>query len=154
MKYKDYKVGFTFEVPDYLSEVREASYEVFNVAENTLKYFIMLDDDGEIVRSFSFSKDEAPVKTDTAYKEVLEKNLQAMEDLGLTKLINTEFTTAKGIHVDRYVYVDLEMDEAIGLLLYFARIKDSLVVSSCYISNFDDFFETEMRNIYESIEVL
>ena len=154
MKYRDYKVGFTFEVPDYFSEVREASYEVFEVANNTLKYFILLDDEGEIIRSFSFTKDETPIKSDQDYKDVLEENLYTMEEIGLTQVINSEFTTEKGIHVDRYVFADLEDDDNIGILMYFARIKDAFVVSSTYIQNFDDFFETEMRTIYESIEVI
>ena len=55
MKYREYKVGFTFDMPDQFSEVRESSYEVFDVEPNTLKYFIVLDDDGEIIRSFSFN---------------------------------------------------------------------------------------------------
>ena len=52
------------------------------------------------------------------------------------------------------MFADLEDDDNIGILMYFARIKDAFVVSSTYIQNFDDFFETEMRTIYESIEVI
>ena len=154
MKYRDYKVGFSFEVPDYFSEVRETSYEVFDVAENTLKYFILLDDDGEVVRSFSIVKDEEQVKTDEQYNEVLQKNIDTMEQLGYTKVINNQLKTDSGMIIDRYVFADLDMEENIAVLVYFVRIKDSFVTSSCYIGEFYDEFEEELFNIYNSIEVI
>ena len=154
MKYRDYKVGFSFEVPDYFSEVRETSYEVFDVAENTLKYFILLDDDGEVVRSFSIVKDEEQVKTDEQYNEVLQKNIDTMEQLGYTKVINNQLKTDSGMIIDRYVFADLDIEENIAVLVYFVRIKDSFVTSSCYIGEFYDEFEEELFNIYNSIEVI
>ena len=154
MKYREYKVGFTFEVPDYFSEVRESSFEVFNVADNTLKYFIFLNDEGEVLRSFSFSKDKDVVKTDEQYQEVLNKNINLMEQAGFTKVINNQLKADNGLLIDRYVYADLEMKEKVGLLVYFVRIKDAFIVSSCYITDFYDFFEQEMFDIYNSIEVL
>lgn len=154
MKYRDYKVGFAFDVPDYFSEVRESSFEVFNVAENTLKYFILLDDDGEIVRSFSFTKDGTKVETDEKYKEVLEKNIAIMDEVGFTKVTNNQLKTEKGLIIDRYVFADLEMEENIALLVYFTRIKDAFITSACYIGEFYDEFENEMFEIYNSIEIL
>ena len=154
MKYREYKVGFTFEVPDNFSEVREASYEVFNVAENTLKYFIELNDDGEIVRSISLNRDEGLVKTDDDLKNAIQDNVELLEQAGLTQVENNILITDSGRQIHRYVFADLEQEENIGLLFYFTRIKNALIVSSCYINNFYDFFEDELFNIFNSIEEL
>ena len=154
MKYRDYKVGFSFDVPEYFSEVRESSYEVFDVAEGTLKYFILLDDDGEIVRRFSFVKDDVRISSDEDYKNAIQKNLDSMDDMGFTQVKNNQLQMNNGMIIDRYVFADLSRDDYIGILVYFLRIKDTLVMSSCYITDFYDEFEDEMFNIYNSIEVL
>ena len=146
MKYRDYKVGFTVEVPDYLSEVKEASYEVFNVADNTLKYFILLDDDGEVVRTLSIAKDDRVVKTEEEYLEVVESSVVEMEDIGFKRVFNNTMITPSGRVVERYFLCDVELEENIALLAYFTRVKDSVVVSTTYV--------TELFDIFDSIQEL
>lgn len=154
MKYRDYKVGFTVEVPDYLSEVKEASYEVFNVADNTLKYFILLDDDGEVVRTLSIAKDDRVVKTEEEYLEVVESSVAEMEDIGFKRVFNNTMITPSGRVVERYFLCDVELEENIALLAYFTRVKDSVVVSTTYVTEFFDEFENELFDIFDSIQEL
>ena len=152
MRYRDYKVGFTVEVPDYFSEVKEASYEVFNVSEGTLKHFILLDDDGEIVRSLSLSRDEKPVTTEEEYLQAVERNISILEDAGLKIAFNNTRVTPSGREVERYFMCDLDMKENLALLAYFTRVKDTLVVSTTYCKEFFDSFENELLEIFDSIE--
>jgi len=154
MKYRDYKVGFTFEVMDHFSEVRESSFEVFDVADNTLKYFILLDDEGEIERSLSITKDSAEIKSDEDYATAIDRNVALMEEMGYVKLMNNQLQTEKGYIIDRYVFGDPEIEETIGLLVYFMRLKNSLLISSCYIGELYDDFENEMFFMYNTIEEL
>lgn len=154
MKYRDYKVGFTVELPDYFNEVREASYDVFDVAEDTLKYFIILNDDGEVERSLSLNKNAEEVKTDEEYKQAVEKAISDFESLGLTKILHGEMTLESGRKVDRLIMFDKEQEENVAILFYFTRVKNSLVCSSSYVVEFYDQFETELINIFNSIEEL
>ena len=152
MKYRDYKVGFTVEVPDYLSEVKEASYDVFDVADNTLKYFILLNDDGDIVRSLSLTQDDREVKTEEEYLEVVESSIADMENAGFKRVFNNTMITPSGRVVERYFLCDLELEENIALLAYFTRVKNSVVVSTTYVTEFFDEFENELFDIFDSIK--
>ena len=154
MKYRDYKVGFTFEAPDHLSEVREASYEVFGVEEGTLKHFIVLDDDGEIVRSLSINCDEKVVKTQDEFLQAVRTSVDEFERVGLRKVMNDTLTTPSGREIERYIFCDVDQPEDIGILIYFTKVKDKLVVSSTYVTEFFDVYETELYNIFDSIQEL
>lgn len=154
MKYREYKVGFTFDVPDYFSEVRESSFEVFDVPENTLKYFIILDDDGEIERSFSFNRDDEPVKTKEDFLNAVESNISNMEELGYTRVYTDTITTESGREIVRHFMCDTEMEENLAIVMYFTHIKNNLVCSSTFGREFFDSPESEMLEIYNSIEEL
>ena len=75
MKYRNYEVGFTFEVPDVFSEVKQSSYNVFDVPEDTMHYFICLDENGDIIRSFSMVKD-GPCNSDEDFNNIV-KNVRS-----------------------------------------------------------------------------
>lgn len=152
MKYRDYKIGFTFEMPEHFNEVREASFEVFDVAEGTLKHFIVLDDEGEIVRSLSFTCDETPVKSKEEFLQAVQNSIDDLEYAGMKRVMNDTLTTPSGREIERYIMCDVDQEEDIGLLIYFTKIKDRLVVSTTYVTEFFDVYETELFEIFDSIQ--
>lgn len=152
MKYRDYKVGFSVEVPDYFSEVKEASFEVFGVSENTLKYFILLDDEGEVVRSLSLTRNPEPLKTEDEYIEAIRKNISAMEELGYKVVYNNALVMPNGREVERVFFFDDRIEEDVAILAYFTKVKDYLIVSSTICQEFYDDFESELLEIFNSIE--
>ena len=154
MRYRDYKVGFSVEIPDHFSEVREASYEVFNVSEGTLKYFIVLNEDGDILRSLSFNTEETRVRTKEEFLELVRKSIAQLEDAGMKRVMNDTLTTPSGREIERYIMCDVDEEEDFGILIYFTKIKDNLVVSSTPVLEFFDVYETELFEIYDSIEEL
>lgn len=154
MRYRDYKVGFSVEMPSHFSEVREASYEVFNVAEGTLKHFIVLNDDGEILRSLSFNTENTRVKTQEEFLAAVERNIAELEDAGMKRVMNDVLTTPSGREIQRYIMCDVDEEEDFGILIYFTKIKENLVVSSTPVLEFFDVYETELFEIYDSIEEL
>ena len=151
MKYRNYEVGFTFEVPDDFSEVKQSSYEVFNVPEDTMHHFIQLDDNGDIVRSFSITKSE-PMETDDQIKEYIDKNLAQLDELGIHKVIQNQIQTTDGRTIDRVVLYDENMEEDLGILTYFMKVKNVLIMASCYIVEFYDEYEEELYDIFDSIK--
>lgn len=151
MKYRDYKIGFSLDVPKYFSEVKETSYEVFDVAEGTLKYFILLDDAGEIARTFSIVRGEK-VKTDKEFQEFVKTNIEEMEDNKFQLLKHDQRKTDGGKVIERCTFYNEEVHENLGLLMYFMQVKDEVIVSSTFIYEFYDEFEEEMFNIYNSIK--
>ena len=153
MQYRDYRVGFTFEVPDEFSEVKEASYEVFEVAPNTLHYFIELDDDGEIVRSFSLSNDRK-VKDEKDCERLADDSVALLESNGFKVEDREKLTTNKDRIIYRYVLRDDENDGNPLMVIYFTRIKDQVVISSRFINEGYDENELEMLQIFDSFEEL
>lgn len=151
MKYRNYEVGFSFEVPDNFSEVKQSSYEVFGVSPETMHYFICLDDDGNVIRSFSINKDE-PCKSDEDYIEIIKKTLEQLDELGFHVLQNNELKTENDKIIERFVLYDENMEENLGILLYFMRVKDAVITSSCYIVEFYDEFEDELFSVFNSIK--
>lgn len=151
MKYRDYKLGFTFEVPDYFSEVRESSFEVFNVAEGTLHYFILLDDDGNIVRNLSMGA-EGPVKDDAEFDAVVKEQVEQLTNIDFAVLKENELTTEKGRVIKRVVLYDQVLGAELGTLLYFTKVKEHVLVSGTFIREYYDEFEEELYRIFESIE--
>jgi len=151
MKYRDYKIGFTYEVPEYFSEVRESSFEVFNVAEGTIHYFILLDDEGDIVRNFSMSA-EGPLKDNKEYEEKIKDYIDTLTGVDFVVLKENELVTEKGREIKRYVLFDKMMQAELGMLFYFTKIKDRLVVSTTYITEYYDEYEEELYEIFDSIE--
>ena len=154
MRYTDYKVGFSFEMPDHFSEVREASFEVFNVSEGTLKHFIVLDDEGEILRSLSFNSDNKVLKTKEEFLDAVKESISKLEDAGMRKAYNDTLTTPSGREIERYIMCDVDAEEDFGILIYFTKIKDRMIVSSTCVIEFFDVYETELFEIYDSIEEL
>lgn len=153
MKYRDYKIGFTFEVPDYFSEVRESSYEVFEVDDDVLHYFIQLDDDGEVVRHLSFGA-QGPVENDEEFKETVDQNIALMEDVGYAILKRNTLRTDKGRTIERCVVFDPDVDANWGILVYYTVVKNKVISSSCLIKQYYDEFEEELYSIFDSIEEL
>ena len=151
MKYRDYKIGFTFEVPDYFSEVRESSYEIFDVAEDTLHYFIQLDDEGEIVRNFSIGARELTDKNQDA-KEAVDSFVEMLDEMGYVRVQDNVLITESGREIYRYVLYDEDIGTEMAVLTYVTKVKDHLITSSCLIEEFYDFFEQEMFKIFDSIE--
>ena len=151
MQYKDYKVGFTFEVPDKYSEVKEASYEVFDVAPNTLHYFIELNDDGEVIKSFSLSHDRK-VKDDKDFEAVVEENEKELLNDNYRLEKSQVLTTRKDRVIERRVFLDNEMENGPGILLYFTRVKDEVIVSSAFVGDNYDENEIELLQIFDSFE--
>ena len=151
MKYRDYKIGFTYEVPDYFSEVRESSYEIFNVAEDTLHYFIQLDDDGEIIRNFSMGA-KGPIEKDKDVKIAVDNFIDALKELGYVIIKENILTTDNGRKIYRYVLFDDEIEQDLAVLVYLTQVKDHLVTSSCLIEEYYDSFEQEMFSIFNSFE--
>lgn len=151
MKYRNYEVGFTFEVPDDFSEVKQSSYEVFNVPADTMHHFIQLDDNGDIVRSFSITKSE-PMETDDQIKEYIDKNLAQLDELGIHKVVQNQIQTTDGRTIDRVVLYDENMKEDLGILTYFMKVKNVLIMASCYIVEFYDEYEEELYDVFDSIK--
>ena len=154
MVYRDYQIGFSVEMPDHFSEVREASYEVFNVSEGTLKYFIVLNDDGDILRSLSFNTEEARVNNKDEFLEVVKRNIEQLEHAGMKKVMNDTLTTPSGREIERYIMCDIDEEVDYGILIYFTKIKNRVVVSSTPVFEFFDVYETELFEIYDSIKEL
>jgi len=152
MKYRDYKIGFTYEVPDYFSEVRESSYDVFDVAEDTLHYFIQLDDEGEIIRNFSMGA--KTIDGDNDIESIVADYVASMEEAGYVKLLENTITTTNGRTIYRYTFYDEDIEEDVGILTYLIKVKDSVITSSCFIKEFYDFYEQEMYGIFDSIQEL
>jgi len=152
MKYRDYKIGFNYEVPDYYDEVREGSYEVFGVAPGTLHYFIMLDDEGEIVKNFSMSGQ--PVKDDKEYKQVVKEYIDGLQDVDFVLIKENQLTTDNGKTIDRFVLYDERLGEQIGTLVYCMKVKDYALTSCAYIKEYYDIYEEELFSIFNSIKEL
>ena len=152
MKYRDYKIGFNYEVPDYYDEVREGSYEVFGVAPGTLHYFIMLDDEGEIIKNFSMSGQ--PIKDDKEYKQVVKEYIDALQDVDFVLIKENQLTTDNGKTIDRFVLFDERLGAEIGTLVYCMKVKDYVLTSSAYIKEYYDVYEEELFSIFNSIEEL
>jgi len=150
MKYRNYEVGFTFEVPDNFSEVKPSSYEAFDVRPETMHYFICLDDKGEIMRAFSINKD-VPCNTDDDMVNIIKTTLEQLDQLGYHVLQFNELKTESGKLIERFVFYDENLDKDLGILMYFMRVKDAVVVSSCYIKEFYDEYEDELFTVFNSI---
>lgn len=151
MKYRNYEVGFTFEVPDEFSEVKSSSFPVFNVDPNTMHYFIKLDEKGNVIRALSFNKDE-PCKTDDDAIRIITTTIQQLEELGYHVLQFNELKTDGGKFIQRAVFYDENLKADLGVLMYFMRVKDAIVTSSCYITEFYDGYEDELFDIFNSIK--
>lgn len=152
MKYRDYKIGFNYEVPDYYDEVREGSYEVFGVSPGTLHYFIMLDDEGEIVKNFSMSGQQ--IKDDKEYKQVVKEYIEALQDVDFVLIKENQLVTDSGKTIDRFVMFDERLGEEIGTLVYCMKVKDYVLTSCAYIKEYYDIYEEELFSIFNSIEEL
>lgn len=151
MKYRNYEVGFTFEVPDNFSEVKQSSYEVFNISPDTMHYFICLDDNGDVTRSFLINKDE-PCKTDDDMISIIQTSLKQLEEMGYHVLQFNELKTESGKYIERFVFYDENLDADLGVLMYFMRVKDAVISSSCYITEFYDQYEEELFSVFNSIK--
>lgn len=151
MKYRNYEVGFTFEVPDVFSEVKQSSYEVFGIPADTMHYFICLDDDGNIERSFSIIK-EGSCNSEEDFQNIVKYSLEDLDEIGVHVIESSQFTTEEGKVVERRVMYDENMEEDLGILMYFIRVKDVVVMSSCYIEEFYDANEDELFTVFNSIK--
>lgn len=151
MKYRNYEVGFTFEVPDDFSEVKSSSFPVFDVDPATMHYFICLNEKGDVTRSISLNKDE-PCKTDDDAVKIITTTLNQLEELGYHVLQFNELKTDDGKYIERFVFYDENLEADLGVLVYFMRVKDALITSSCYITEFYDGYEDELFGIFNSIK--
>ena len=150
MKYKNYTLGFTFEVDDKFTEVKQDRYDAFNVQPSTLHYFIALDDEGEISEVLSITKDE-PCKDDEEFKERVDFNIKTLKEYGYL-LFSQEEIDADGRPVQRLIFQDTNIEQDLGLCMYFARVNNEVICSAVYILEDYDDREQSMLNMYKSIK--
>ena len=151
MKYRNYEVGFTFEVPDVFSEVKQSSYNVFDLPEDTMHYFICLDENGDIIRSFSMVKD-GPCNSDEDFNNIVKNALNDLEKIDVHVVQENQLRTESGKIIERKVLYDEDMEEDLGILMYFMRVKDIVLISSCYIEEFYDENEDELFAVFNSVK--
>ncbi len=149
MLVKNYELKFSFEVNDDFSEIKSTSYEAFNVAPNTIHYFVKLDDEGNVGRVLSLCKDKKCTNEEEVLA-VVKRNVEQMKKFGFDLIFENDFETHKNRKIYRRVFIDEEQEHA--FVTYFTLIKGVLIASTTEITEFYDEYEEEMYEIFATIE--
>ncbi len=148
MLIKNYELGFSFEISDDYSEIKESSYPAFNVGKNTLHYFIQLDDAGEISKVFSICKDKKCENEETALN-LVKANVDVMEKVGFKLISENDFETHLGRKIYRRVFEDEEGEHT--FVTYFTVVHNTVIASTVEILDSYDEYEEEMYAVFVTI---
>lgn len=148
MLIKNYELGFSFEISDDYSEIKEQSYKAFGVGPGTLNYFVQLDDNGEVDKVFSICKDKVCINEEEIQK-CIDKNIAAIEKTAFKCTDRSDFEI-NGRKIYRCVFVDAEAE--LSYVTYFTLIHQTLVASTTQFLESYDEYEEEMFAIFASIE--
>ena len=148
MLIKNYELGFSYELSDDYSEIKESSYKAFGVGPNTLGYFVQLDEAGEIDKVFSLVKDKVCIN-DEEIKTLIDQNIKTLKKAGFDMVYENDFETDQGRKIYRRVFVD-ETKE-LTYVTYFTLIHNTIVTSTTQILDFYDEYEEEMYAVFASI---
>lgn len=151
MLIKNYDLGFSFEISDEYSEIKELSYGAFGIDKSTLNYFVQLTEEGEIDKTFSLCKDRVCINEEEV-KECLLQNVNKIKKAGFELIYENEFDTHTGRKVYRKVFVDEKKE--VMFATYFTLINKTIVASTTQIIDFYDEYEEEMYAIFASIKEL
>lgn len=148
MLIKNYELGFSYELSDDYSEIKESSYNAFGVGPNTLNYFVQLDEEGQIDKVFSLVKDKTCLD-EKEIKSVISDNIASLKKAGFKMVYENDFETDQGRKIYRRVFVD-ETGE-LTYVTYFTLIHNTLVTSTTQILDFYDEYEEEMYAVFASM---
>ena len=150
MLVKDYELNFTFEISDEFNEISKDKYKVFGVDDDTLHYFLYLDENNE----------EYPLALikgkECANIEDYEKTIQAEVDQFKKEIpsavVSDIFTIEPedGRRVER-VSIDYQ-DGGFMTVVYFTYVGGHVVSASTSILEDADDYEAGLYKIMQSIK--
>lgn len=145
---KDYENNFSCYVPEEFSEIKKENYEAWGVAQGTLHYFVILDEDGEVEKAVSINKMK-PTDTPEEWTKLVEDSVKEFEKFGFEINELEDLKLNDNMTVKRLTYMGEVNDYYVT---YFARLKDVNICSTISIANDYDKEETILAVIYSSIE--
>ncbi len=149
MLVKDYDLGFTFEIDDQFTEISRDKYQIFDVDEDTLHYFLYLDEESnEYPFAIIKGKKCADIKE---YEEELVKEVNELSDLYTEANVSAIFTiqVEGSRRLDR-VSIDFK-DGGYMTVVYFTYINGYIVTASTSIERDADDYEGSVFRIFNSM---
>ena len=150
MLVKNYDLGFTFEISDEFTEITRDKYSVFDVNEDTLHYFLYLDDDSteypfSIVKGSECSSIEE-------YEKILQSEVNQFKELYTDATVSGIITLKdeKGRRVER-VSIDFK-DGGFISVVYYTLVNGHIVAASTSVTNDGDEYEASLYQIFNSIK--
>ncbi len=149
MLIKNYELKFSFEISDDYNEIKSTSYSAFEVAPNTLNYFVQLDDSGEISKVFSICKDKVCNNEEEIFA-VIDNNVSLLKNAGFDLVEHNEFETHLGRRIYRRVFLDETQEHA--FVTYFTLVHNTLIASTVELLDSYDEFEEELYAVFVTIK--
>lgn len=145
---KDYENNFSCYLPEEFSEIKKENYEAWGVAQGTLHYFVILDDEGEVEKAISINRMK-PTETTEEWEKLVEDSVKEFEDFGFQINELEDLKLTDSMTVKRLTYLGDVNDYYVT---YFAHLKDVNICSTISIANDYDEEETILAVMYSSIE--
>lgn len=147
---KDYENNFSCYLPDEFSEIKKENYEAWGVVPDTLHYFVVLDDDGEVAKAVSINKIK-DTDTPEEWEEYVKSTVKEFEDYGFKINELEDLKLNDNITVKRLTYMG-DIDDY--YVTYFAHLNKINICSTISIGEDYDDEELVLTVIYSSLEEL
>lgn len=147
---KDYDLGFSFEISDEFTEISRDKYSVFNVDDDTLHYFLYLDEESNEY-PFAIIKGKKCETIEEYEQQIVTEvnefqNLYSEADVSPVLTIQVEGSR----RLDR-VSIDFK-DGGYKTVVYFTYVGGHLVTASTSIESDADAYEGSVFKIFNSIK--
>lgn len=150
MLVKDYDLNFTFEMNDDFTEISKDKYSVFGVDDDTLHYFLYLDENSQEY-PFALVKGKKADSVE-AYEKIILDEVEEFKKLYGDAEVSDVFTIEPkgGRRVDR-VSIDFN-DGGYMSVVYFTLVHGYVVSASTCILEDADNYEGNLYAIMSSIK--
>ena len=150
MLVKDYDLNFTFEISDDFTEISKDKYDVFGVDEDTLHYFLYLDQENQEY-PFSLIKGKE-FKSDEEYEKTILGEVEELQKLYADAYISDVYTIkAEGQRRLDRVSIDFN-DGGFMSVVYYTPVNGHIVTSAASIIEDADEYEAGLYKLMSSIK--